>query len=287
MQYRENVRKDVKTAYALKNGAIVHISSVSKGLKCGCNCPECKEPLIARKGSERVHHFSHKPGSKCQGAAETILHKLAKEIISELDNISIPPYYYRRKSPKHIFPQVIHEEKIASGGVVSIDKVIVEPHFGGFKPDTVVFHNGKQLAIEVAVTHKVDKKKKKRLRKHEMPTIEIRLEYQHTLWNRESLIKLIQENKENKFWIYHPKEKDADRKFFSKVRKKREPISRKESGLTLYPRTKFSNKKWTNNASGDTYGLKGDAKVVEEFIKKHGYLPSKEKALEMWPWMKW
>ena len=32
------------------DGKLVHISEVEKGKACGCRCPACNEPLIARKG---------------------------------------------------------------------------------------------------------------------------------------------------------------------------------------------------------------------------------------------
>ena len=38
-------------ACALKEGKLVYIDDVERGLKCGCTCPACGEALIARKGT--------------------------------------------------------------------------------------------------------------------------------------------------------------------------------------------------------------------------------------------
>lgn len=35
--------------YAIKDGAGISIEDVDSGLKCGCVCPACGEPLVAKK----------------------------------------------------------------------------------------------------------------------------------------------------------------------------------------------------------------------------------------------
>lgn len=42
-----------------KGGRIVHVGEVPSGLACDCKCLDCDEPLIARKGEIREHHFGH------------------------------------------------------------------------------------------------------------------------------------------------------------------------------------------------------------------------------------
>ena len=62
----------------------VHVDNVAKGLACNCYCPACKEQLVAKnRGTQRIHHFAHVSGADCEGAYETMLHKLAKIKIQE------------------------------------------------------------------------------------------------------------------------------------------------------------------------------------------------------------
>ena len=74
-----------RLTYAINTtGKFVDIDSVSNGNKCGCFCPACKEPLVAKnQGSKRVHHFAHQFGTECDCAFESMLHLLAKEKIRE------------------------------------------------------------------------------------------------------------------------------------------------------------------------------------------------------------
>ena len=66
--------------YAMKNGVATYIEDVESGLKCGCTCPSCGEPLVAKKGTKRMHHFAHHAGENCEYGYETSLHLAAKEI---------------------------------------------------------------------------------------------------------------------------------------------------------------------------------------------------------------
>lgn len=70
--------------YALSaEGKLVHIDSVANGKACGCFCTYCGEPLQAKQGAKRKHHFSHLSGTQCEPAYESMLHLLAKEKIQE------------------------------------------------------------------------------------------------------------------------------------------------------------------------------------------------------------
>ncbi len=80
--------------YALDlNGQLVHVDNVPNGSKCGCRCPACNEPLIAKNnGTKKVHHFSHSSGKICEFAYETMLHLLAKERVQKafLEKMDFP-----------------------------------------------------------------------------------------------------------------------------------------------------------------------------------------------------
>ena len=83
-------KKQLRLTYALKNGEIVHISNVDKGLSCGCICPACGERLVAKKGEKMMHHFAHKSGSSCEYGYESSLHLAAKDILLNAKQIVIP-----------------------------------------------------------------------------------------------------------------------------------------------------------------------------------------------------
>lgn len=147
-------------------GKLVHIDDVPTGKLCGCRCPHCKAPLIAKNSGEvRVHHFSHEDDHECGGAYESTLHLLAKEVLAEIGLIRLP-------------------EDTADGfptGLVKIHDIAVErfdTHLG-IKPDVEgVMENGDRLLIEFLVTHKVDDKKRNIILENHLKCIELDIKFQ-------------------------------------------------------------------------------------------------------------
>lgn len=208
----------VQIAYGLKDNQLVHVSEVASGLACACICPECHSPLIARHCKPpRADHFAHAKDSNCSGAAETILHKLSKELIAELETLKIPPYHYKRRKVLKTSEKIIqHEEPkpLATGGIVDIDQVLIEQDCGNYRPDIIIISKQKQLIVEIAVTHRVERKKLRDIRKDNIAAIEIRLKPKDAMLDREELKDKLQNTLDNKHWLYHPRKPQADMKFY-------------------------------------------------------------------------
>jgi len=58
------------------------VSEVARGKACVCVCPDCKGPLVARKGDVRVHHFAHADQRECRHALEASLFGMTMEQLS-------------------------------------------------------------------------------------------------------------------------------------------------------------------------------------------------------------
>lgn len=78
------------------NGHLVHVDSVPRGLECGCFCPNCHEPLVARQGDILEHGFAHHSKSRSSTLKicyQVTLYKLAEQIIKEKKCVYAPSYY--------------------------------------------------------------------------------------------------------------------------------------------------------------------------------------------------
>lgn len=69
---------------------IRHVDQVVKGRACNCICFKCEDPLLAMKGEIRQHYFKHDSINNCDGAQESALHKLAKQILVDSPGIQLP-----------------------------------------------------------------------------------------------------------------------------------------------------------------------------------------------------
>jgi hypothetical protein len=69
---------DVKMNAARRDGQIVFVDDVDRGLKCNCTCVACGALVIARKGPVLEWHFAHTAEHNCAGPSyETVLHAAA------------------------------------------------------------------------------------------------------------------------------------------------------------------------------------------------------------------
>ena len=170
-----------------ENKVLVHVNDVAKGVKCGCICPHCKSPLYAKNGGLiREHHFAHAQGHECDGAFETTLHLLAKEVLQETGSILLPP------SDRNGFPV----------GLVRLQNIEVEKwdEENRIRPDVEgIMENGERLLIEFLVSHKVDEKKRQTIIDRNLKCVEIDIKYQ-SLQKTEFRDFLIN-SKEDREWI--------------------------------------------------------------------------------------
>lgn len=219
-----------RTEYEFKD--LVHARDAVKDLDYFC--PKCNGVVRLKKGEVRRPYFSHQKDTSCDSASETLIHLLAKEVISNLEFIWLPhstatlefttarfgtEFYfetcegsqlslYSQKNIPEKFPKYrfIHEEELKevlyensyrgteiregileemaclhkiratkSYGWIKVDSVRVEVYVNDIKPDLIISSGGQDFIIEVANTHKVDAAKRKKLKKMNIPTLEIEL----------------------------------------------------------------------------------------------------------------
>lgn len=210
--------------YAIKDGEIVGIQEVESGLKCGCCCPACGEVLVAKKGEKMMHHFSHYAGHNCEYGYETSLHLAAKDILSKANKMVLPPVCVD-------FPDSYKKsEKICDSVEIEIEKVELERRYNDVIPDIVVYAGGRQLFVEIYVTHAIDDIKFQKIKDANISTIEIDLSKTSEDITVETLSEILLSNSEEKKWKYNAVANKRLNDFY-KVSDEREIINR---GMALH-----------------------------------------------------
>lgn len=186
---------NIETAYALGNGRLVHIRDVDKKNKGNYICPYCGDEMIARKGELKAMNFAHK-NYDCGHAKESILHKLAKEILEDNKKITLPEL--KVNVGEYGLKQLISIQEF------NADNVETEKYFGDFRPDVYMENNEQSVAIEIMVTHPVDDEKKDKIKEKGLSLIEIDLRSLiDKEFTREDVKELVIEKTVNKEWLYH------------------------------------------------------------------------------------
>lgn len=180
--------KEAKLIYALdKNGNLVHIDNVNNGTKCECVCPKCKSKLNARnEGKIRIHHFAHKADSDCQGAVETVIHMMAKEILQEIKSVLLP-----------------YTPDFRNGKILDFDNVETEIFDSklNLKPDCIGYYEDKKLWIEFKYTHEVEPKKREKIILANIDCIEI--DISDCIQDKDNIKERILNDLEKRTWIYN------------------------------------------------------------------------------------
>ena len=226
----------IKLPIAIRDNKTIMISDLTedeRGLKCRCYCPYCNKQLVAKLGKVREHHFAHNSHNNvCTYGTETGLHKLAKEILEAANYILLPPLKvvykskstnpndfhicYKNKTPyknkTYDSSQVIIESDKLYYDSVKIENRLGNIHNGVIIPDIIIYKKNIPLIIEIAVSHKVDENKLKKIKNKNISAIEILLKQEDLFsLSKEELTNEIINNIKNKYWLYNRK---AENKIF-------------------------------------------------------------------------
>lgn len=78
-------------------GQLIDVDSVQSGKSCGCVCPCCKTPLVAKKGDIKEWHFAHHTRgtySETQDSCEYSFHlsvrMMARQLIKNELQLELP-----------------------------------------------------------------------------------------------------------------------------------------------------------------------------------------------------
>ncbi|MDL2273199.1 topoisomerase DNA-binding C4 zinc finger domain-containing protein [Oscillospiraceae bacterium OttesenSCG-928-G22] len=210
--------KQLNLVYALKDEALVHISEVESGLRCGCICPSCNARLVARKGAKVIHHFAHHQSDSCQHGYETSLHMAAKEIIANAKRLWLPAVYLNFDSGRS-------KEMLSEASEVEIEDVKLENAIDDIIPDIIVTASGKSFIIEIYVTHTVDDIKLAKIKRMNLSTLEIDLSKKDALITKDELRNVVLNETPDKQWRYNAFE-ELWKKRFLQACEQREIVAR-------------------------------------------------------------
>lgn len=194
--------------FGLKDGVLVHIKDVVRGLACRCVCPSCNDPLVAKKGEHKEHHFAHASGAECASALETALHIASKEILERRREIVLPEVIVSFNSSRAPI-QLRDEQKYI------LDRVSVEARIDQIVPDVVAEIQGETILIEIYVTHRVDSTKLARIRNLDVSAIEIDLSSMPRNLFIEDIENLIVAGGSHKQWLYNAKAEQRRAEIFA------------------------------------------------------------------------
>ena len=198
----------------------VDVADVPKGKQCGCICPSCGIPLIARQGKANRWHFAHSSRNvdeiekECTFSFFVSVRTMAKQLLESGLTITLPEWcdWVREKRHGELF---VERYWVARASDVVLKEVQKEYFFEnvlvdiygkvGIYPLIIYFtHPGRALPYELVQSQR-----------HSCGVIEIKLDETIKLFAKKNLAEVrfidelkifIQHDKDAKHWVHHPRE---------------------------------------------------------------------------------
>lgn len=207
-------------------GALVDVYDVPRGQECGCICPSCKTPLIARQGHVNEWHFAHasrthyaQTQNECDYSFYMSVRLMARQIF-DTETIAIDLPEYTEEVHKSDYSELytitpagtitlsdIELEKPISkvpvdiyGKVVGYAFIIYFTHDQRFVPSELYTTADKQGVIAISLNDTQSLFFKKRGRPY-----------------KELLREYLKKNIKSKEWIYHPRKASQKEKALKRL----------------------------------------------------------------------
>jgi hypothetical protein len=203
------------------SGQLVEVGSVKRGNACGCICPSCKTPLVARHGDEKEWHFAHrsqKVHNETQKECEYSFAVSIRLMIRQLSNNGLKFRTPRFERSMPVFSEYSYESAdfgylVTEESLLILEEVQVGVQFCGVTVD--VLGLVKNVPFVVFVTYK-ERRLPFELKNPSMTkcgVVELNVNVVPRLFKQEKkgqykevLRKYIEEGADGKTWAYHPRE---------------------------------------------------------------------------------
>lgn len=200
--------------FGLRDGQLYEPRHGANGKDCGCICPGCHHPLIARQNAP-TPHFAHAPGQDCKTGGETSIHYAAKQLIAERMKISLPAVNLQFPGGYGDKPCT---QSLYTSTLRSLSEVRIEPWLDGFRPDLVVvdLDRPREILIEIAVTHCVDESKLAQIKNRGLHAVEIDVSSAREKMDFALLTKVLFDVPSSGVWLHHPRADELEQEYLVK-----------------------------------------------------------------------
>lgn len=202
----------------------VDVADVPKGRECGCICPSCNIPLIARQGKIKRWHFAHASRkingieNECKYSFFVSVRAMAKQILESGFTLSTPECVDQLIEYHH-GSQFVEPVYIANTGIITLDRVQKESLFENTMVDLCGEINGYPLIIYFSHPDRDVPEELSELKCQKCAVLEINLSITETLFfvkktsysHRfiDELTVFLKENTKDKKWVSHPRKSAA------------------------------------------------------------------------------
>lgn len=205
-----------------ESGQLVDIGNVKQGKACGCICPSCKTPLIARHGNEKEWHFAHRSRQVHNETKKKCDYSFAVSVrlmIRQLSNNDLKFKTPRLERSLPAFSEYSHKSAdfdyvVAEESLLTLKEVQVGVQFCGVTVDILGLVEGVPFVVFVTYKERTLPSELKNPSVTKCGIIELninavpmRFKQEEKGQYKEALRRYIENETDGKEWSYHPREK--------------------------------------------------------------------------------
>ena len=207
--------------FETESGQLVDVGSVKRGNACGCICPSCKTPLVARHGDEKEWHFAHrsqKVHNETRKECEYSFAVSVRLMIRQLSNDGLKFRTPRLECSLPAFSEYSYDSAdfsylVTEESLLTLNKVQVGADFCGVTVDVLGFVEGVPFVVFVTYKERVLPSELKSPSITKCGVVELNVNAVPRLFKQEGkgqykevLRRYIENEADGKAWAYHPRE---------------------------------------------------------------------------------
>lgn len=203
------------------DGALVDVEEVERGERCGCVCPACGLPLVARHGEVNAWHFAHvvrnavvEVREPCEFSFYVSVRLMAEQIAMACRRLALPEYGAEFRLGHDIYgnPQA-HSFVVTEGRTVNFSEVETDTRYQGAHVDIVGRISGFYLIAVISHPGRPVSPAVRELAGPKLGVIDIDITdlYRRFQGHKQSLgtfkqtvERFLSDETEGKHWLFHP-----------------------------------------------------------------------------------
>ena len=168
---------ETKIPFGERDGTLFRAHEVENGLRCGCVCPGCKQPLNAANNGEKVvPHFRHAKSNECFDGFREGVRRAAVALIAQRKQLMLPA----RIETVRVATEdggLLEEKVELQPVVIHADSVERFVDLGGLRGHAVLHQSDRQLIVRIKLSTRMEHERYRQLEALEHSSLEIDLHH--------------------------------------------------------------------------------------------------------------
>lgn len=168
---------ETKIPFGERDGTLFRAHEVENGLRCGCICPGCQQPLNAANNGEKVvPHFRHAKSNDCFDGFREGVRRAAVALIAKHKQLTLPALIETVRVATQ--DGRLLEEKVELQPVlITADNVERFVDLGSLRGHAVLHQSTRQLIVRIKLSTRMEHERYRQLETLEHSSMEIDLHY--------------------------------------------------------------------------------------------------------------